>query len=120
MKKHVLVISHGSRDASANNDFKNLVGLYRKKHPTWVIAHAFLEMTEPTIPQSLEILAETAKEIFVLPLFLFQARHVKEHIPEIIRNFQKENPKVKIKLGKPLGPEPKLLNLLDERLKQTR
>ncbi len=120
MKKHVLVISHGSREVSANSDFKKLVALYRKKHPTWVIAHAFLELAEPTIAQSLEILAESAEEIFVLPLFLFQARHVKEHIPAIIKKFQKENPKVKIKLGKPLGPEPKILNLLDDRLKQTR
>ncbi|HTA77183.1 MAG TPA: CbiX/SirB N-terminal domain-containing protein [bacterium] len=119
MKKHVLVISHGSREISANNDFKKLVALYRKKHPAWVIAHAFLELSEPTIPQALEILAESAEEIFILPLFLFQARHVKEHIPEIIRNFRKENPKVKIKLGKPLGPEPKLLNILDQRLKIT-
>lgn len=120
MKKHVLVISHGSREASANNDFKKLVQAYRRKHPDWVIALAFLEMAEPSIPQALETLNETTQEIFVLPLFLFAAKHVKKHIPEILKTFQKENPKVKIKLSKPLGPEPKLLNILDQRLKTTR
>ena len=118
MKKHVLVISHGSREISANNDFKKLVQAYRRKHPNWVIAHAFLEMAEPTIPQALETLSETTKEIWVLPLFLFSAKHVRKHIPEILKNFSRENPKVKIKLSKPLGPEPQLLKILDQRLQQ--
>jgi sirohydrochlorin ferrochelatase len=120
MKKHVLVISHGSREASANADFKKLVSLYRRKHSDWVITHAFLELAEPSIPQALKSFVGKTKEISVLPLFLFQARHVKEHIPEILRIFQKENPGIKIRLGKPLGPEPKLLAILDQRLKQTR
>jgi sirohydrochlorin ferrochelatase len=120
MKKHVLIISHGSLEISANNDFKKLVQAYRRKHPNWVIALAFLEMAEPSIPQVLETLAETTQEIWVLPLFLFAAKHVKKHIPEIFKIFHKENPKVKIKLAKPLGPEPKLLDILDQRLKTTR
>jgi sirohydrochlorin cobaltochelatase len=117
MKKYVLVISHGSREASANADFKKLVGLYRRKHPTWVIAHAFLELAEPSIPQALKNFVGKTEEISVLPLFLFQARHVKEHIPQILKAFQKEHPEMKLKLGKPLGPDPKILPLLDARLK---
>jgi sirohydrochlorin cobaltochelatase len=119
MKKHVLVISHGSRETSANQDFKKLVQKYQHKHPNWVIAHAFLELAKPSIPEALKSLAETTKEIGVLPLFLFSAKHVKKHIPEILKTFLKEHPEVKIRLGKPLGPEPQLLNILDERLKQT-
>jgi sirohydrochlorin ferrochelatase len=120
MKKHVLVISHGSREISANADFKKLVQAYQRKHKNWVIGFAFLELAEPSIPIALKKLARTSNYIEVLPLFLFAAKHVKHHIPEILKNFQKENPEVKIKLGKPLGPEPKLLNILDERLKKAR
>jgi sirohydrochlorin ferrochelatase len=79
-----------------------------------------LELAEPTIPQALEVLAKKSKEIDVLPLFLFAAKHVKEHIPEILKTFHQQHPQVKIQLGKPLGPEPQLLNILDQRLKQTR
>src|ERR1700679_2767376 len=114
MKKHVLVISHGSREASANQDFKKLVQKYRHKHPNWIIAQAFLELAEPSIPQALEVLAKKSKEIYVLPLFLFAAKHVKKHIPEILKTFHQQHPRVKIKLGKPLGPEPQLLNILDQ------
>jgi len=120
MKKHVLIISHGSRDALANADFKKLVQLYQRKHSNWAVTHAFLEMAEPTIPQALTSLASKTNEIEVLLLFLFAARHVKEHVPEIISDFRKDHPHVKIKLGKPIGPEPKLLKILDERLKKAR
>jgi len=118
MKKHVLVISHGSREASANQDFKKLVQKYRNKHPKWVIAHAFLELAKPSISEALENLAKKSDEIFVLPLFLFAAKHVKKHIPEILKTFRKNHTQVKVLLGKPLGSDEKLLAILDQRLQQ--
>lgn len=117
MKKHVLIISHGSRDKRANADLKKLVALYRRKHPTWVIESAFLELAEPSIPQALKKLATLTNKVDVLPLFLFQARHVREHIPQILKAFEKENPGFKTRLKKPIGPEPKLFPILDQRLK---
>lgn len=118
MKKCVLIISHGSRDSSANNDFKHLVHSYRKLHPLWKVTHAFLEISQPSIPEALETLAFITDEIFVLPLFLFAAKHVKKHIPQILKTFQKKHPKVKLKLGKPLGSDSKLLAILDQRLNE--
>lgn len=118
MKKHVLVISHGSRETSANQDFKKLVQKYRHKHPNWVIAHAFLELTKPSIPEALENLSKKSDEILILPLFLFAAKHVKKHIPEILKTFRKSHLKIKIYLGKPFGSDAKLLAILDKRLQQ--
>lgn len=118
MKKHILVISHGSRDKSANQDFKKLVQKYRKLHPAWTISHAFLEMARPSIPEALKILSGKSTKIFILPLFLFAAKHMKTHIPEIIKNFKKNHPQIKIILGKPLGTDVKLLAILDQRLQQ--
>jgi sirohydrochlorin cobaltochelatase len=118
MKKHVLVISHGSREVSANQDFKKLVQRYRHKHPNWVIAYAFLELAEPSIPEALETLSKKSDEILILPLFLFAAKHVKKHIPDILKIFRKNHSKVKVVLGKPLGSDEKLLVILDQRLQQ--
>jgi sirohydrochlorin ferrochelatase len=117
MKRAILIVAHGSRELPAQQEFKNLVGKYRKRHPGWKIAHAFLELAEPSIPQALESLAKSSDEITVLPLFLFTAKHVRKHIPEILAAFRKDHPKVKIKLAKPLGADSKLLDILDQRLK---
>jgi sirohydrochlorin cobaltochelatase len=113
----ILIVAHGSRERSAQEEFKKLVGKYRKRHPGWKIAHAFLELAKPSIPQALEKLAASSDEILVLPLFLFAAKHVRKHIPEILAAFRKQHPKVKIKLAKPLGADGKLLDILDQRLK---
>jgi len=120
MKPTLLVISHGSREISANKEFVRLVDKYRKRHPDWRVAHAFLELAQPSIPEALEKLAKGgAQKISVLPLFFFQAKHVKEHIPAILSAFRKTHPQVKVTLAKPLGADPLLLDLLDQRLKQT-
>ena len=120
MKSALLIVAHGSREKPAQQEFKKLVGKYRKRHPGWKIAHAFLELAEPSIPQALESLAATSGEILILPLFLFAAKHVRQHIPEILAAFRKEHPKIKVKLAKPLGADPKLLEILDERASQIR
>jgi sirohydrochlorin cobaltochelatase len=118
MKKCVLIISHGSREISANLEFKRLVQKYRKRHPGWNISLAFLELASPSIPEALESIIQTSKtsEIFVLPLFLFAAKHVKKHIPEILKTFRKKHPKIKVKTAKPLGSDSKLLMILDQRV----
>jgi sirohydrochlorin cobaltochelatase len=116
IKKSILIISHGSREKSAKNDFERLVQKYGKLHPHWKVAHAYLEMAPPSIPEALKALALKSEEILVLPLFLFAAKHVKKHIPEILEAFRKSHPKIKVKLAKPLGSDSKLLGILDQRL----
>ena len=117
MKSALLVVSHGSREAAANREFILLVGKYRKRHPGWKIRHAFLELASPSIPQALESMASSA-EILVLPLFLFSAKHVKKHIPEILKTFRERHSKVRLKLAKPLGSDLKLLDILDQRVRK--
>ena len=116
MKSAILIVAHGSREIPAQQEFKRLVGKYRKRHPGWKIAHAFLELAEPSIPQALEPLASSSKQILVLPLFLFAAKHVRKHIPEILEAFQAAHPWVKLTLAKPLGSDLKLLDILDQRI----
>lgn len=118
MKKCVLLISHGSREKSANREFKRITQKYQTRHPHWKVSHAFLELANPSIPEALKFLASKSNKIVVLPYFLFAARHVKKDIPEILKKFQKEYPRVKVRVTRPLGSDPKLLVILDQRLAQ--
>lgn len=119
MKKTILIVSHGSREKSANRQFERIVGHYQKRHVSWKVSHAYLDLIRPSILKALEALARESNEIIVLPYFLFAARHVKEDIPEIIKAFRKKHPRVKVELAKPLGSDPKLLKILDQRLAET-
>ena len=116
MKRIILIVSHGSRETSANREFEKIVSRYQKRHSSWKVAHAYLDLVPPSIPEALEALAAKSDEILVLPYFLFSARHVKKDIPEIIKIFRKKYPQAKIKLAKPFGADPNLLDILDQRL----
>ena len=122
MKKYVLIVSHGSREKSANIEFKRLVGKYRSRHPGWRVSHAFLDLVSPSIPEALETIVRSgkAKEILVLPYFLFAARHVKKDIPEILKTFRRKHPEIKVRMAKPLGSDSKLLDILDQRLSEAK
>lgn len=119
-KKTILIVSHGSRETSANREFVRLVGKFRARHKSWKVGYAYLDVVGPTIQQGLLHLLHGMEKgtIEVLPYFLFLARHVKKDIPAILQAFQKDHPKIKIRLAKPLGLDPRLLDLLDERLRQ--
>lgn len=121
MKKYILLVSHGSREKSANREFKRITREYGAKHPGWKVTCAYLELASPSIPEALESLIQKAKPkaIILLPFFLFSARHVKKDIPGILKTFRKKHPGTKIRMAKPLGPDPRLLSILDRRVVET-
>jgi len=122
MKKFVLIVSHGSREKSANREFERITREYGAKHPDWKVTHAYLDLASPSIPEALESLVRKTnpQEIIILPFFLFSARHVKKDIPAILRAFRENHPQMKVRLAKPLGSDPKLFSILDQRAKDLR
>lgn len=116
MKKVILVVSHGSREKSANREFERIVRDYQKRHPGWKVSHAYLDLVRPSIPEALETLSLKSGEIMVMPYFLFTARHVKKDIPAIIQGFRKNHPKIKVRLAQPLGSDRRILEILDKHL----
>ncbi len=113
----VLVVGHGSPNPLANRQFKKLVQTYQKRHPSWKIRLGFLELSEPSISQGLDLLIKSSKEISILPVFLFAAGHMKKDIPQIVSDFQKKHPQVQIKIAQALGPDPYMAELAYERVK---
>lgn len=118
-KKTVLIVSHGSRETSANREFVRLVGKFRARHRDWKVGYAYLDVVGPTIPQGLAHLVHGVEKgtIDVLPYFLFRARHVKKDIPAILKAFQKDHPRIRLRLAKPLGLDQRLLDILDQRVR---
>lgn len=67
----MLILGHGSREASANAEFEHFVGMYRARRPELEVAHAYVELAEPLLDSALQELARRADRVVVLPLFLF-------------------------------------------------
>ena len=110
---HVVLVGHGSRSAPANASLIGLAdGMARDLgvpvHP------AYLEMTTPTIPETLRAaVAAGATRIVVVPYFLTPGMHVQRDIVEIV-DAVKADTDVPIEIAPFLGSHPDVPRLLAE------
>lgn len=81
----VLVIAHGSRDSAALAEFISLVDAIGRRLPGVPVRHAVLEFPgdlSPSIQAAVDALVDDGiTNLVVLPMFLFDAGHVKQDIP---------------------------------------
>lgn len=125
LKKAILLIGHGSRDPAAVKEFMDFAFEFQNKNmKTYendtLVTSAFLELSLPTIPQSLHDLAKNGvRHITVIPYLLFSAGHVKTEIPEILEEFKKSCPEINILYGNALWPHKNLIQCAKEKITQS-
>lgn len=123
-KQAILIIGHGSRDPVSTKEFMDFTQEYRNyavdlRFGTQTEC-AFLELSEPSIPDTLHRMAsEGVDRIIVYPYLLFSAGHVKTEIPGIIGEFSKTRPEIKIQYGDCLWPHDNLIKLAKKRIQDT-
>jgi sirohydrochlorin cobaltochelatase len=116
LKRVVLLVGHGSRNASANRDFEELVSGYRARHPELTIDHCYLELAEPVLGDALDACARRFQEVVVVPLFLFAAGHTKNDIPLALSLVREKHPKVRFCVARVLGVHPNMVDVANERI----
>ena len=116
MKKTILIVRHGSRDAAANAEFEDLVARYRALRPEDEVAHAYIELALPSLQTALDETAGKSDDVVVVPLMLFAAGHVKNDIPLALDAARKKFPGVRFTACPALGVHPKMTELAFERL----
>ena len=99
---NIIFLSHGSRNRDNNVDFKNLISMINVEpiDKLYTISFTYLSFAEPSFKKTLMKLSKKNDKILVIPLFLFNATHVKNDIPEIIGQCKLQNPSAKIELYK--------------------
>ncbi len=120
--KVLLVVAHGSRQQTSNDQIRQLVArLSAHNDPLYSeILPAFLEFEEPSITMAIgQQVDKGVREIVVLPYFLANGRHVKEDIPAQIRISQAQFPDVNITLAGHLGAAAGMPDLIFKHLLQT-
>jgi len=78
-----------------------------------VVEHAFLELTEPSIPQGIDKCASRGvARLYVLPYFLAAGRHVREDIPEAVKQGRDRHPQMTITVLSHIGQSESMLDLI--------
>ena len=68
----ILVVGHGSREESGNQEIREFVELWRTRRPGWRIELCFIEFAPPELNASLQALAASSRRVLVVPLILIR------------------------------------------------
>ena len=115
----ILLMAHGSRLASANDDLRCLADRLRERFPATVVETAYLELAEPTIPQGAAACVQRgATRVALLPYFLSAGAHVTDDLRRYQTDFTTEWPHVRFDLCPPLGLHSQMTDILCDRLSE--
>lgn len=115
----VVVLFHGSRSKGANNSAIRLLTEFQELLPDRTVEISFLEMTEPSLEETLEKLVRLKpSKITIIPAFLFNGIHLQRDLKEAVEKAEKTLGKGTITIASPLGADKELASLLAKRLSQ--
>lgn len=111
----VVVFAHGSRDPLWHRPIEAVAQRIAARHPAALVGSAFLELTEPSLPQTVQrLVALGATELRVLPLFFGMGKHAREDLPELMAALRLAHPAVRFDCLPAAGESDRLLDLLAE------
>ena len=114
----ILLVGHGSREASGNEEILAFAAQWRVRRPDWRIEVCFIEFAPPSLHDGLLAAAQGARRVLVLPLILNAAGHVKMEIPEAIEHARAHAPQVEFLYAPHLSACDPILSILKRRLRQ--
>ena len=85
-KTGVLLLSHGSRLDEGEEVIKAYKEMFVEEYPDAVVEYGFMEIRQPTIPQTIKKLTDgrNLEKIVVVPVFIAHGLHTKRDIPHIL------------------------------------
>ena len=113
----ILLVGHGSREKSGNDEILAFAAQWRQRQPLWRIEVCFIEFSEITMSEGLRRAAAGAQQVLVVPLILNAAGHVKMDIPQAIDGARLKFPGVRFLYAPHLTACDHILSILKRRLK---
>jgi sirohydrochlorin cobaltochelatase len=114
----LLVVGHGTRSTDGVAEFGRLIDRLRDRGRGRVaaVAGGFIELSDPPLADAMSQLATSAREVVAVPLVLTAAGHGKGDIPAALARERRRHSGLSYRYGRPLGPHPALLAVLEARI----
>ena len=104
MTTAIILFAHGARDPEWANPLRRIQAAVRERIAEVPVELAFLEFIAPSLPESTaRLVAEGARKIVVLPLFIARGGHLKREVPEMLDGLRSTYPEVQFSLGAAIG-----------------
>lgn len=122
MKTGIVVLGHGSRAAvdEANQVLIDLSEMVRERVEFDIFATAFMNprSQRPGLEQAVaEVVRKGAERVIVAPVFLSNGMHMQKDIPEEVERLRSKY-RVEIKIAPHLGADPRLADMIAERIRE--
>jgi len=120
-KEAIILFGHGSRIPGAGEGMEQVAARMREKLPREIIEICYMSRLGRHFPEVFEsCVARGATKIIVMPYFLHTGLHLIEDIPELLRDKAAKYPHVKLVLGKNLGFDECIVDLVIKRLVESK
>ena len=119
-KEAIILLGHGSRVPGAGEGMEQVARRMQERLGGKMIATCYMSKLGPHFPEVFDAcVARGARRIIVIPYFLHAGLHLREDIPELLREKVRECPGVELILGKNLGFDECLVDLVIKRWEES-
>lgn len=120
-REAVILLAHGSRVPRAGDSMELVAQRLREKLGGCFVETCYLSRLGPHFPEVFErCVARGAKRIVLIPYFLHAGLHLVMDIPKMMQEKVREFPDVELVLGKHLGFDESLVDLVGRRIEESR
>lgn len=113
----LLLVGHGTRDAAGAAAFRSFVAELGAASPQLPVGGGFIELSPPPLADTVAgMVAAGVRDFAAVPLVLVSAGHAKGDIPAALAREKLRHPGTSYAYGRPLGPHPGLLAVLERRV----
>ncbi|MEV6105541.1 sirohydrochlorin chelatase [Streptomyces sp. NPDC051940] len=113
----LLIAGHGTRDEAGAEAFRAFVAALGARHPELPVAGGFIELSPPPLGEAVAgLVGQGVRRFATVPLMLVSAGHAKGDIPAALAREKDRHPGITYSYGRPLGPHPALLRVLERRV----
>ena len=111
----VILFAHGSRDPLWRLPIDAVAERVRAQQPNLPVAVAFLELTTPDLPSTVEVLMKQGvSRVRIVPMFLGVGRHTREDLPDLVQGLTEAYPQMSFELLPAIGEHPAMTALMAE------
>lgn len=116
----VILIGHGSKKPDAAKNMEKIARRLKQQYSCRIVEPCYMSLNPPYFPEILtKCVCAGARKIIVSPYFLHDGFHIKHTITDLIKEGLKQNPGIKLFLGKSLGFDESIVDLVWKRIYET-
>ena len=113
----LLVVGHGTKSPRGAAGFMSFVDRVQQLAPELDVVGGFLELSDPPLRDAVaDLVSRGHQRIAVVPLVLVAAGHAKGDVPAAMLRETLRHPGLSYTYGRPLGPHPEMMKVLDDRV----